>query len=123
MSKYPNRLLVNLLMFILSAYMTHQQYSTDCHYSCKYCVDPEYSQCYLCQDQFQITILGENTGQGNFNTLLEYPRGSCIGILSPVNILGIILLIILFIALILTRNRVFFYFISSIQSLSLIAIL
>jgi hypothetical protein len=118
-------MLLFILIFNFFIYSTNSQqsYSTQCHYSCQYCIEPQYSQCYVCNPDFDLSILSKQTAQSNFNTLEEYPKGSCIGALDPINILGIVLLVFLIGALIVTKNRVFFYFISSIQSLALISLL
>lgn len=76
--KQSNLYFFIIFIAIFNQITEQQAYLTDCHYSCLFCLDIDYTQCVICQPNLKLTPLSEITNKTDINGIKIFPSGSCL---------------------------------------------
>ena len=111
------------LALLLIITLTLQVFGQSCHYSCKTCSGRSYAQCLTCSDTAQTINYGV-TCDGSDQAVLNQIGGYCgDSAYSKANPLGAILIILSILAGVFLKSNYVFYFMLSMQSLGLAALI
>ena len=110
------------LSLILTILLIYSTATAACHYSCATCSGPAYTRCLSCSDANDVVQTGV-TCDGTDQALLSPLGGFCgAPAYSRANPLGIVIIFVAIIAGIFLKSQYIMYFILSMQTLGLIAL-